>query len=149
MTISQHVHKGFTLIAVFLFLAVFTTAIILIFSSVSYAAVGLKNAQLKVMATHSSQQLTEWLKYQKDAMGYPYILGLSSVSGETYCFNDITLAWPLTGTCTDFSLDGLYKRELFLQKTSDNAQITATITSSWNSLGFILNSQIVQLFTSR
>lgn len=141
-------NSGFTLIEVVLFIAVFTTSIILIFASVNYAALGLKNAQLKIVATHASEQLSEWLTYQEDSQGYIFMLSKASPTGLTYCFNDSTPVWSAAASCTDFSLNGLYKRELFLQSANSDLQVTATITTSWNSLGFIRNSQIIVLFTN-
>jgi hypothetical protein len=150
MTIRQRVRRtGFTIIEVVVFVALFVSSVVLIFASVNYASLGLKNAQFKTMAAHNSEELTEWLKYQAESQGYQYLLTLASVGGSTYCFNAATIAWPTVGSCTTYSLGNFFKREMVFQKTADNSQITATVTTYWYSVGYIRNSQIVTFLTNR
>ena len=142
--------SGFTLIEVVVFVALFTMSIVLIFASVNYASLGLKNAQLKILAAHTSEELSEWLRYQNDSLGYQYILNLATVVGTTYCFNDANIVWPSPGSCSAgaYVLNGVFKRELLLLKAGDDSQVTATVTTLWNSVGFLRNSQIVTILTN-
>ncbi|MFA6005033.1 MAG: hypothetical protein WC775_00925 [Patescibacteria group bacterium] len=141
-------NRAFTLIEVVVFVALFTVSIVLIFASVNYAGLGLKNAQYKIMASHASEELSEWLKYQNESQGYPSILSRASVGGTTYCFNSTEIVWPAVGSCTTFSLNNFFRRELLLSRAADNSELTATVTTSWNSVGFVRSSQIVSLLTN-
>ena len=47
-----------------------------------------------------------------------------------------------------YVLNGVFKRELLLLKAGDDSQVTATVTTLWNSVGFLRNSQIVTILTN-
>lgn len=140
--------RGFTLIEVVVFVAIFGTSIVLIMASVSYSALGLKSAQLKISAAHAAEELAEWVKYQEDSSGFATILSKSSVGGTTYCFNDTTMNWPASGPCTSYTFAGIFKRELLLQNSLGASELTAQITTYWNMVGIIKNTRLTMILTS-
>lgn len=122
---------GFTLMEVLVFTAIFSSTFVVVLGTISYASIVLKNAQYRTFATHYSQELLEWVKYQKEELGYDEIKNKIG----TYCFNITPIAvWPgSTGICATYGLESFYKRELTL--AGDASQLTATTTTSWQLLG--------------
>lgn len=129
--------RAFTLIEILVFVSIFSTAMITILAIVNYSALGLKNAQNKIFASHYAEELAEWLKYQRDSGGYTLIETKSFVGGITYCFNDTNISWPInSGGCGEnYDLHNFYKRELTLDTDTLNNQINATINTYWKFLG--------------
>jgi len=124
-------------------------ALVSLIASVSYSSLLLVDAQHKVIATRYNEEIAEWLKYQREYYTYSRLDNQIPVSGTvTYCFNGAAeLEWPglaSAGACTDFTLENYYQREVVLSRLG--SEITAEITTSWQTLGQVKSVQIVSKY---
>lgn len=125
--------KGFSLVEVLIFVSVFSIALVALVGSVSYSSLLLNDARYKLLATRYSEELAEWLKFQREFNKYLFIEGKSSSDpGTKYCFNSSEISWPDSGSCSQFSLAGFFKREVLL--VDQIGQIKVTITTSYRFL---------------
>ena len=84
--------------------------------------------QHKLVATHYAEELREWIRGQKEINWDSFATGKMG----TWCFEtEPVAAWPSAGSCADYSLDSLYKREVILSANAEVTQVTAEITVSW------------------
>ncbi len=146
--LSVHNKAGFSLIEILVFVSVFTVAIVSLVASVSYSTLSLNDARHRLMANRYSEELAEWLKFQRQyrLFGFTALLNKASVSGTTYCFNDSDIGLDaqtlmISGQCSGYGLNDFYKRELTLTAPS-NQQINALITTSYNLLNQIKSDSI-------
>jgi len=58
--------QGLSLVEVVVFVAIFSTSLVLLLASVVYSSLVFKNSQNKLMATHNAEQIAEWLTYQRE-----------------------------------------------------------------------------------
>lgn len=101
----------------------------------------------RVEAAHRSEELLEWLKYQKD-LNWGDFYDKTSTGGSTYCLNNIQ--WPASSGSCGASLPGdpPEKREATLTRDAggDPDLVKIQITSTFEVLGqeysSILNSQV-------
>lgn len=133
--------NGFSLIEIIIFVSILSVALISLIASVNYSSVLLANARYKVIATRFSEELSEWLKYQRQYYGYTSINDQIPTNEVTYCFNTIILSdsWPTAGECAaaDFSLDNYFKREVTLTKDPlIPDEIVVEINTSYRLLNF-------------
>jgi len=129
-------HTGFTLIEVVVFLVVFSVALITIVSTVTYSSVLIEDSKHKVIGTRFGEELLEWVKFQKDLLGYEAVRAKVPTlsNAATFCFNTLNLqTWPSVGACSGYNLKNFYKRELTLTKVSAD-ELVATIVLSWRIL---------------
>lgn len=146
------VHKGFSLVEIIVFVAVFSIALVSLVASVAYASILLADARNKLIATRYSEELAEWLKFQREYNGYSTILDKLTVNPVTYCFNEADFSdWPVSsGDCgSDFSLGNIYQRSLTLTNPVGNPnRIDTVITTSWSFLQFNKNVTISLRFNN-
>ena len=146
---SKSAHKsGFTLMEVVVFISIFSVSIIIVMSSISYAALQLNDTKYRIFATRYAEEIAEWLNYQREVNGYT---AFAEKSGEErYCFNNLDIdiedidSWPSAEACLDYDLDNFYKRELLL--SSGDNKVTAQITVFWRLLNFNKHIQITKDF---
>ncbi len=134
-TLPVSKRSGFTIIEVVVFISVFTLAIVAIIAIVSYSGVIFQDSRHKVVASRYSEELTEWLKFQREANGFLSIYNRAAPVANpptVYCFNSVTLdSWPgSSGNCSGYGLGNFFKRELSLQRRSAN-EVSATVVTSW------------------
>lgn len=103
----------------------------------------------RVVAAHRSEELLEWLKYQKDLNWDDFYTKTSSGGSTTYCFVFWSnIQWPASsGSCVLGPNDAPEKREATLtQVAGDPDLVKIQITSTFEVLGqeysSILNSQV-------
>jgi type II secretory pathway pseudopilin PulG len=137
MKIRPAAYSGFTLIEVLVFVSVFSTALVTILSGVIYSSAAFQDSKIKIIATHYNEELAEWTKYQKELNGYNAIYNRISepLWTSTYCFNTAELTdWPTIGGCgTDFTLDGMFKRELTISRRTED-ELSIEIKTYWKIL---------------
>jgi len=138
-------NSGFSLVEVIVFVSVLSVALVSLIASVAYSSLLLIDAQHKVIATRYSEEVAEWLKFQREYYTYDALSDQIPISGvATYCFNESgTLTWPgivNISPCTDFTLDNYYARQVEL--TRSGSEITTVITTTWQTLGQTKSTQI-------
>lgn len=131
-------------------MSVFSVSIIIVMATISYGALQLNDAKYRIFASRYGEELAEWLKYQRELQeGYDNLYAKISVS--PYCFNNLDIDidinnWPVAEACSDYSLNGFYKRELQLSVTADPNVLAAEITTSWQLLQFTKEVKITEDF---
>jgi Tfp pilus assembly protein PilV len=122
--------RGFSLIEVLVFSSVLSVALIAIIGTSAYSSLLLNNACYRIVAARYSEELAEWLKYQREYYGYSQISGKAN---NTYCFNNTeALSWPVPEECSSYSLDNIFKREATL--TLGGSKTKIVITTSYRFL---------------
>lgn len=136
--------QGFSLIEILVFVSVFSVALVALIGSASYSALILSNLRYKTYATRYSEELAEWLSFQRNYQGYSVI---EAKQGNSYCFNDSSIDvdnWPSAGACTGFTLNDFYKRQAVIEASGTKNKIT--ITTSYQFLNTEKQSSIVIYF---
>ncbi|MCR4329200.1 MAG: hypothetical protein NUV65_01500 [Candidatus Roizmanbacteria bacterium] len=133
----KHTNKGFTIIEIIVFVAVFSFSIVYILSAVIYTTNSMKQSQMMTVANHENGELIEWLLYRKNVLAYNnFVLEIwpagDTQNAKTYCFNDVldeSAVWPGSeGACSGFDLNSLFKREAVFTMSDT---IVINIVSSW------------------
>lgn len=134
-----HKAQGFTLIEILVFVAVFSFVTVYILSAVLYTSNNMKQTQLRTLASHENGELIEWMTYKKKLLSYNGLIAAIWPLGDsglvkTFCFNSVLSAtddWPNEGTCPDFTLKNVLKREV-VATLSDNLELD--IVTTWEFL---------------
>ena len=86
--------------------------------------------QNRILATRYADELEEWMRGEKESNWSTFVSHSSVAPGTTYCFNSLTLSWPVSGTCgSTYGLNSRFKREVVLSGTG--SQVKAQITVQW------------------
>lgn len=136
---------GFTLIEMLIFVSVTTMVFIVMLGVINYASINMKQSQYKVIATHFSEELIEWFRYQRDKDGFITMYNRGSGAGTTYCFNDIIIStWPSSGDCSpEYTLKNFYNRTITLKQVSGTFdEVYATVITGWRFFDLQRNSAI-------
>ena len=134
--------KGFSLIEVIIFVGIlslfFVTGMVVFTASLR----NIKVSEHKIVATQYAQELTSWIRVQKETDWNTFVDNYTAVDpGKTYCFNNATIAWPdpnIANPCTNFSLGtpAIYKREITLIRSgTPPSKVEISITVAWNDAG--------------
>ncbi len=126
--------SGFTLLEALFFILFISIIVVSVIYSSSLVIRKNTVSEQKILASHFSEEVREWLRGEKEA-DWPALFAKSSVVGITYCFNASVVSWPSAGNCQgSYSLSGQYLREVTLTRVVDaagNSQIRAIITVSF------------------
>ncbi len=127
--------QGQTLVEIITAIAVVLLVLVALIIAVTNSLSNAQFSRNKAIALKYSQEVTEWLRDQRDqGWGAFYAYAGAAPGGTTYCFTN--LAWPASpGACaqTDVIIDafGLFRRNVTLiQSAADRVQINVTVT--WN-----------------
>ena len=82
--------RGFTLIEVLIFATVLSIFFIIAAASINASLNRLKNDEYKILATHYAQELSEWLKFEKEADWNDFIDNIGTTSPVTKSFHDLS-----------------------------------------------------------
>jgi Tfp pilus assembly protein PilV len=137
---------GFSLIEVLVFVSVFSVALVSLIASVSYSSLLLNDARSRVIATRASEELSEWLKFQREFKGFNFLKSKIPGSIATYCFNQNVDTWPDTPVeCSGYSFLDFYKRELELSypDSPSTTKIQAIVTTRWSLINREKKAEIV------
>ena len=135
-TLTDRKKSGFTLIEVIVFVSVFSVALVSLIASVIYSSLLLKDARHRIVATRSSEELSEWLKFQREYEGFDFVAGKITNDSTTYCFNNTDFNWTESTACENYSLLDFYKREVVLSfpNSPDLSKIKVVVATSWQAL---------------
>jgi Tfp pilus assembly protein PilV len=92
-------------------------------------------------ASRLAQELTEWLRGQRDASWGNFY---TQAGTSPFCFN--TLDWTHGGTCGDY-LNSRFRREASFVRVDPN-RVTVTIRVSWSDSAGTHDSQTQTIFTN-
>lgn len=145
MQVARAYKRGFSLIEILIFISVFASVFIIILGIISYSTILMKNAEYRTFATYYADELVQWMRYQRDSLGYTE---LESRSG-TYCFNSAAISdtWPSTGSCASYSLDSFFMREL--EFSGDDDQLAVEVRVSWLQFGASRNNTVQFYLTNK
>lgn len=142
--------NGFSFIEVLIFTGVLSLFFVVAAAITSSSIRNLKINEHKTIATHYADELTEWLRYQKDNDWYAFATK-SKIPSGTYCFNSDTINWLVPDACPNpqYSLGGIFRREaVFTPNQPDPVtKIPITITVSWSEPNKIYSITQKVLFT--
>jgi len=134
--------NGLTLIEV---LIMVTFLSVLFISITTVTTVSLRTSKVnehKIIATHLSEELREWLRGEKEQDWETFI----STRMGTWCFTTEPIEWDEASECV-YDLKNLYKREAVLSLNVDETQVTTLITTSWNENGNAYSVPIKTVFS--
>ncbi len=137
--------KAFSLIEVLIFVTILALFFVVAAAVTTAVLRDIGTNTKRVVAAHRSEELLEWLKYQKD-LNWDDFYDKTSSGGSTYCLNNIQ--WPASpGSCVPLPNDPPEKREATLTQVAGNRDLVKIqITSTFEVLGqeysSILNSQV-------
>jgi len=138
--------NGFSLVEVLVFVSILSIFFVFASAVTVSSLRDMKFNEHKIMATHYSEELVEWLRAEKEDDWNVFISHLG-----TYCFN--SLNWSTSGGCTSLGLTpAIYKRQALLEPvntdcpTSFNCQMDITIHTYWDDLGKSNDSSIKTAF---
>lgn len=126
---NKSANFGFTFIEILIFVTLISL-IFITFSALTAVSISRERVnEHKILSTHYSEELREWLRGQKEV---DWDTLVTSKMG-TWCFNiEPVSQWPtLSGICTGYDLNSIYKREAILSVNADNSAVTVLITTSW------------------
>lgn len=136
--------KGVTLVEVLIFVTILSIFFISAASVMTAALRNMKVNEHKIIATHYAKQLEEWLRSQREDDWEAFNQKDNISAGYTqYCFNDISLSWPVVaGACpvNPTSLNPpIFNRDVKLTSNDCGGgyvcSVNVDITVSWSDLG--------------
>ncbi len=140
--------QAFTLIEVLIFVTILSLFLI---TAAAIMTLSLRNTKInehRIIATHSAEEVLEWLRGEREVDWNSFITKSSASPGLTYCFNSSPPAWPgSTGACTNYSLRGMYKRQVTLTSDSSQISIGVSISVSWVEVGTMYSTPINTTFS--
>lgn len=140
-----HKSHGFSLMEILVFISILSVALVALIGSVSYSSLMLSDARYRLVATRYSEELAEWLKFQREYEGYASVAAKATSLGATYCYNtDITDTWPSAVACPGFGLDNFFSREVTL--TDNTGSIDVNIVTKYQLLNREKAIQIEMVF---
>lgn len=133
-------------------LVALTLIMVVIVAVVGLAAISIKTsyfAKRETTAKRYAEEAMEWLREQKKNDWAIFLFTKSTTAGQTYCFNSSPVtSWPLAGACSNANLDGIYKREATLLRSSDNKNVSVTVVVSWADSSGEHKTTLVSAFTA-
>ncbi len=139
--------KAFSLIEVLIFVTILALFFVVAAAVTTAVLRDIGINTKRVVAAHRSEELLEWLKYQKD-LNWDDFYDKTSSGGSTYCFVDWNnIQWPASnGSCVLLPDDPPEKREATLTRDTGGDLVKIQITSTFEVLGqeysSILKSQV-------
>ena len=119
--------KGFTLVEVLVFISILSLFFITAAASVSLYLSHLKNNEYRILATHYAQELTEWLRLEKESNWSTFVDNVESTSHFQY------LSWSndngKMGNPSIFQRDATFTTELAGGKV---VRVIVKTKVSWN-----------------
>lgn len=116
---------GQTLLEIVVGVGLVSMVLVAMVSAITYSLANIQQAKSKAEATQYAQDAIEWLRNQRDNLGWT---GFSTHAGNTYCLNDLN--WSTPTNCSGFTLKNIYKREVTLIADSAD-KITAALNMQW------------------
>jgi Tfp pilus assembly protein PilV len=143
--------QGFSLIEVTIFVAILSVFFVMVVAMSTSSLASLKTTERRAYATRYAEELVEWLSGEGEIDWNTTFLAKAPTTSPTrYCFNGTLTTWPPQGACPDYSLDGLFKREVALSRvanvTPGDFQVNATVTVSWQQGSGIMSVPIATVF---
>lgn len=128
-------------------LVALTLAMIVIVAVVGLATVSIKTsyfAKRETKAKRYAEEAMEWLREEKKKSWFNFS-NRAGTNGETYCLPD--LSWPISSSgCSLATLEGIYKRDVTLEKSTDG-KVNATVVVSWTDSAGTHETKLVSVFT--
>lgn len=129
-------NRGFTLLEVIIFITIFAIFFVTAGYVVTVSVRSMKFNQNKIVATHLAREVLEWVRGEKEEDWTSFKSGpipRTSPAGLTWCFNTTPITTWSGGACpaNDYSLNGIYKREIKLTSNSPLDTVSAQVTVSW------------------
>lgn len=162
----QKTKKAFSLVEVLIFVVVFSLFFITAATIVTTTLRITTTNQNKVKATHYIEELSEWLRSEKEVnWGGTIYSGSGPVSSFTeqvtllnpnpktdFCFNFSPIVeWPTTGASNcNFTMDGQFRRIATFSATISDSyvnQIAATISTEWHDGVGIKSATVQKIFS--
>ncbi|MDO8496935.1 MAG: hypothetical protein Q7S61_00130, partial [bacterium] len=108
----------------------------------------LKISERKIIATRYMEDVASWLRAQKESDWNTFAEKASAGGGNTYCFNSTSISWPSASVCGEtYALGNTFRREVNLVTDPSNAQVTSTVSVTWQdsigiggTMGVLLNT---------
>lgn len=139
--------KGFSLVEVLVFVTVLGLFFVAAMSVTTYNLKNMKVQEHKILATRYSEEVTEWLRQNKED-DWTIFIGHDSGSGTNYCLN--SLDWNSPGNCDNSYPVGsppFFKRDLLLTNSGSPVdQVKAVLTISWKEGVSTLNVKNTTVF---
>ncbi len=138
--------NAFSLIEVLIFVSILSIFFVI---TASVTVVSLRNMKInehRILATHYTEELVEWLRDQKETDWTTF----STRVADDYCFNESPIDddWVATGACTSYELSGIFNRDLIFSSVGDPAtQVNVEIIVSWQELGNNYQVPLTTVFT--
>lgn len=142
-----HSKKGFSLIEVLLFSALFSMVFLGVTSAMVSSLRTTKASQRRILATYYAGELKDWLKGEKevDFNTFP--------KSGSYCFNTSPItAWGPSGNCgSSFTLgqgnDTVFRRYVTLTNGT-STQVNVNVFVEWNEINVVNSVPLNTVFTS-
>lgn len=130
---------AFSLIEVLVFISILSVFFVVAMVVVTTSLRNMKVSEHKILAARYAEEGIEWIRSEKERIGWDTFTSLDSISGTTYCLN--SLEW-ISGTCTTYALGNpvFFKREVVITNEGSPAtiQVNAVVTVKWLETGGVV-----------
>lgn len=120
---------GFSLVEMLVFVAVVSIFFTIAASVASYLIRNAVTNERKIVASHYSEELMEWLRSEKDVDWGSFLRNANLSNTSTVCFND--LSW--SDSCS--KIDNLYSRQAAFEAVYSGSviyQVKVRVGTSWD-----------------
>ena len=122
--------RGQTLVEVLIAILIVTLVLTAVVISVIVANKSAQFSRHKSRSTFLAQEGIEWVRSQRQEVGWGDFSSLASLGGSEYCLD--TLVFTNPGSCgVGEVIDGLYTRSVVLTRDIAGVEVTAAIDVAW------------------
>ncbi len=130
---KKHLRQGQSLIEAVVAIAVVSLVLVGLISAVTFSLANVQFSRNKAGADKYAQEVIEWLRSERETLGWSDFYDKAQNAGTTYCLNDLA-SWLVAGACTPGStISGtIFTREVFLDGNGGiKDQVSVKVTVSW------------------
>lgn len=140
--------KAFTLIEVVIFVAILGLFFVAA-SAVSVATIrNMKANEHKILATRYAEELTEWLRSERNADWTTFIdsTHATQCGGSNKCFGSLDWSGECSSSCSS-KIAGLFTRTASLAVSIPDGKVDVSVNVAWSEPGGNFNVPIKTVFT--
>jgi hypothetical protein len=125
--------KGQSLVEVLIAVLVVTLVLTAIVVSVLVSLKSVRFSQHKSRAAFLGQEGIEWVRGERQGLGWGEFVNYASETGANYCLETLeTITEKVAGECGDLEvIDGIYERDVLLAKDADSVEVAAEVKVEW------------------
>ena len=128
-------NSGQSLVEMMVAVAVVSMVLVGLISAITFSLANAQFSRNKTLATKYSQEAIEWLRNERDKLGWAGTNGFYNKAGDnstTYCLNSLT-SWPAAGGCAGTVIaNTIFTRDVFVDGNGGaQDQVSVKVTVTW------------------